>query len=130
MDFLAPTSSFFIYDTLTNYFQEARALLGKLEYQRGNVEGALRVFDGIDLQAAIQRMQPSLGDKPTSKKGRSRSDLSSSQQASNLILEAVYLKAKSFQKLGKLTGNTLFNDFEDFGDDNEIIKNINQGPES
>ncbi|KAI3468939.1 hypothetical protein Pfo_025602 [Paulownia fortunei] len=92
-------------DTLSNYFQEARALLGKLEYQRGNVEGALRVFDGIDLQAAIQRMQHSLGDKQPSKKGRSRSESASvvSQHATNLVLEAIYLKAKSLQKLGKLT---------------------------
>ncbi|KAL8539775.1 hypothetical protein ACS0TY_001398 [Phlomoides rotata] len=90
-------------DKLSLNFEEARAVLGKLEYQRGNVEGALRVFDGIDLQAAIQQMQPSLGDKQTSKKGRSRSDLTSSQHATNLILEAIYLKAKSLQKLGKLT---------------------------
>ncbi|KAK4483602.1 hypothetical protein RD792_010801 [Penstemon davidsonii] len=84
---------------------EARALLGKLEYQRGNVEGALRVFDGIDLQAAIQRMQHSLGDKQTSKKGRARSESTHavSQHATNLVLEAIYLKAKSLQKLGKLT---------------------------
>ncbi|KAK6137575.1 hypothetical protein DH2020_028679 [Rehmannia glutinosa] len=55
-------------DGLSLNFEEARALLGKLEYQRGNVEGALRVFDGIDLQAAIQRMQHSLGDKQPSKR--------------------------------------------------------------
>ncbi|KAH6771794.1 tetratricopeptide repeat protein [Perilla frutescens var. frutescens] len=91
-------------DGLSLNFEEARALLGKLEYQRGNVEGALRVFDGIDLQAAIQRMQQSLGDKQSTKKGRTRSDLSSvvSQNATNLVLEAIYLKAKSLQKLGKL----------------------------
>ncbi|KAL6556278.1 Protein npg1 [Orobanche gracilis] len=90
-------------DGLSLNFEEARALLGKLEYQRGNVEGALRVFDGIDLQAAIQRMQHSLGDKQPSKKGRSRSESVSgvSQHATNLVLEAIYLKAKSLQKLGK-----------------------------
>ncbi|KAL6550174.1 Protein npg1 [Orobanche minor] len=90
-------------DGLSLSFEEARALLGKLEYQRGNVEGALRVFDGIDLQAAIQRMQHSLGDKQPSKKGRSRSESASgvSQHATNLVLEAIYLKAKSLQKLGK-----------------------------
>ncbi|KAL6556904.1 Protein npg1 [Orobanche hederae] len=90
-------------DGLSLNFEEARALLGKLEYQQGNVEGALRVFDGIDLQAAIQRMQHSLGDKQPSKKGRSRSESASgvSQHATNLVLEAIYLKAKSLQKLGK-----------------------------
>ncbi|KAK6118964.1 hypothetical protein DH2020_047302 [Rehmannia glutinosa] len=92
-------------DGLSLNFEEARALLGKLEYQRGNIEGALRVFDGIDLQAAIQRMQDSLGDKQPPKKGRSRSDstFAVSQHATNLVLGAIYLKAKSLQKLGKLT---------------------------
>lgn len=86
-------------------FEEARALLGKLEYQRGNVEGALRVFDGIDLQAAIQRLQPSLAEKPPSKKGRNRTESQHavSQHAASLVLEAIYLKAKSLQKLGRLT---------------------------
>ncbi|KAG8374735.1 hypothetical protein BUALT_Bualt10G0026800 [Buddleja alternifolia] len=92
-------------DGLSLNFEEARALLGKLEYQRGNVESALRVFDGIDLQAAIQRMQHSLGDKQPSKKSRSRNESTSavSQHATNLVLDAIYLKAKSLQKLGKLT---------------------------
>lgn len=92
-------------------FEEARALLGRLEYQRGNVEGALRVFDGIDLQAAIQRMQPSVTEKQPSKKGRTRSIESVpgvSQHAAGLVLEAVYLKAKSLQKLGRLTETFLW----------------------
>ncbi|KAH7859473.1 hypothetical protein Vadar_001577 [Vaccinium darrowii] len=84
--------------------EEARALLGRLEYQRGNVEGALRVFDGIDLQAAIQRLQP-VAEKQPSKKGRSRNESmhNISQHAASLVLEAIYLKAKSLQKLGRLT---------------------------
>ena len=86
--------------------QEAQALLGKLEYQRGNVEGALRVFDGIDLKAAIQRLQPSLLEKPPVKKGPSRGESPSSvtQHAASMVLEAIYLKAKSLQKLGKFDG--------------------------
>ncbi|RZB60473.1 Protein NPG1 isoform D [Glycine soja] len=86
-------------------FEEARALLGKLEYQRGNVEGALRVFDGIDLEAAIQRLQSSLSEKTPVKKGptRSESPSSVSQHAATLVLEAIYLKAKSLQKLDKFT---------------------------
>ncbi|KAG0448421.1 hypothetical protein HPP92_027840 [Vanilla planifolia] len=51
-------------------YEEARALLGRLEYHRGNVEAALRVFDA-------------------------------SQHAASLILEAIYLKAMSLQKLGR-----------------------------
>ncbi|KAF2302249.1 hypothetical protein GH714_033871 [Hevea brasiliensis] len=86
-------------------FEEARALLGRLEYQRGNVEGALRVFDGIDLQAAIERLQPSIPEKQPTKKGRSRNDSQNavSQHAAGLVLEAIYLKAKSLQKLGRLS---------------------------
>ncbi|KAI5339801.1 PREDICTED: tetratricopeptide repeat [Prunus dulcis] len=86
-------------------FEEARALLGKLEYQRGNLEGALRVFDGIDLQAAIERLQPSLAEKTPSRKGRTRSDSQHtvSQHAASLVLDAIYLKSKSLQKLGRLT---------------------------
>ncbi|KAK7360593.1 hypothetical protein VNO77_02600 [Canavalia gladiata] len=85
--------------------EDARALLGKLEYQRGNVEGALRVFDGIDLQAAIQRLQSSLSEKAPAKKGSTRAESTSSgsQQAASLVLEAIYLKSKSLQKLGKFT---------------------------
>nr|CAD1816860.1 unnamed protein product [Ananas comosus var. bracteatus] len=86
-------------------YEEARALLGRLEYQRGNVEAALRVFDGIDLQAAIQRLQPSLSEKPSSRRSRSHSGSDSlhsvSQHAASLVLEAIYLKSMSLQKLGK-----------------------------
>ena len=80
--------------------------MGRLEYQRGNVEGALRVFEGIDLQAAIQRFQPSVGDKTSKKGGRPQSQSMHDvpQHAAGLVLEAIYLKAKSLQKLGRLTG--------------------------
>lgn len=73
------------------------------------MEGALRVFDGIDLQAAIQRLQP-VAEKQPSKKGRSRNESmhNISQHAASLVLEAIYLKAKSLQKLGRLTGMELF----------------------
>ncbi|KAF7092617.1 hypothetical protein CFC21_095082 [Triticum aestivum] len=67
-------------------YEEARALLGRLEFQKGNVEDALCVFDGIDLQAAIERFQPSSSKKTTE---------------ATLVLEAIYLKALSLQKLGK-----------------------------
>ncbi|KAK4794766.1 hypothetical protein SAY86_012760 [Trapa natans] len=86
-------------------FEEARALLGRLEYQRGNLESALRVFEGIDLHAAIQRLQPSVTGKLPAKKSRSRTESLSavSQHAASLVLEAIYLKAKSLQKLGRLS---------------------------
>ncbi|KAL6848114.1 hypothetical protein ACP4OV_022242 [Aristida adscensionis] len=91
-------------------YEESRALLGRLEFQKGNVEVALRVFDGIDLQAAIQQFQPSL-DKELPKKGRTKSEIPASASASApapenpacLVLEAIYLKSLSLQKLGKCT---------------------------
>lgn len=86
-------------------FEEARALLGRLEYQRGNFESAIRVFDGIDLQSAIQRLQPAVIEKRTSRKGRAGTESVSgtvSQHAASLVLEAIYLKAKSLQKLGRV----------------------------
>ncbi|XP_040939953.1 LOW QUALITY PROTEIN: protein NPG1-like [Gossypium hirsutum] len=93
--------------------EEARTLLGRLEYQRGNVEAALRVLDGIDLQAAIQKLQPSVEHLNPNSSSVSSSNYSSShenscanldsqsQQAARLVLEGVYLKVKSLQKLGK-----------------------------
>ncbi|KAK7346164.1 hypothetical protein VNO80_20679 [Phaseolus coccineus] len=69
--------------------EEAKALLGKIEYQRGNVENAFRVFDGIDLQPIIQQLQTSLSDK--------------TPVNNTLTFEAIYLKAKCLQKLGKCT---------------------------
>uniref|UniRef100_A0A0E0F8S7 Calmodulin-binding protein MPCBP n=1 Tax=Oryza meridionalis TaxID=40149 RepID=A0A0E0F8S7_9ORYZ len=83
-------------------YEEARALLGRLEFQKGNVEAALCVFDGIDLQAAIQRFQPSLTDKTASKKGQTKSE-SGIENPATLVLEAIYLKSLSLQKLGKST---------------------------
>ena len=56
------------------------------------------MFDGIDLQAAIERFQPSV------KKGSEGSDPSN---AATLVLEAIYLKALSLQKLGKSVGNKI-----------------------
>ncbi|KAL0376816.1 UNVERIFIED_CONTAM: protein NPGR2 [Sesamum calycinum] len=38
-------------------YEEARALLGRLEYQKGNVEAALRVFEGIDIAAVVPRIK-------------------------------------------------------------------------
>lgn len=74
------------------------------------MEVALRVFDGIDLQAAIQQFQPSLSDKTPSKKGRTKSELPSSVPQNNpasLVLEAIYLKSLSLQKLGKSIGTII-----------------------
>ncbi|XAR62417.1 hypothetical protein NMG60_11017162 [Bertholletia excelsa] len=85
--------------------EEARALLGKIEYQRGNLEVALRIFNGIDLQETVQKIQPLLERQP-SKKGQKRPESThvvNTEYSATLVLEGLYLKAKSLQKLGKLT---------------------------
>lgn len=84
-------------------FEEARALLGRLEYQRGNIEAALRVFHGVDLQAAIERLQSSPTEKLQSRRPRSHGESLNAylQPGANLVLEALYLKAASLHKLGK-----------------------------
>ncbi|KAI7993344.1 Protein NPG1 [Camellia lanceoleosa] len=89
---------------MLNSEEEELIVHGRLEYEKGNVEGALSAFDGIDLHAAIQELQP-FAEKQPSKKGRPSNESvhSSSQQAASLVLEALYLKAKSLQKLGRVT---------------------------
>ncbi|RWR94376.1 tetratricopeptide repeat protein 7A-like protein [Cinnamomum micranthum f. kanehirae] len=85
-------------------FEEARALLGRLEYQRGNLQAALQVFDGIDLQAAILRFQPSYSEKPSRRnRYRTESPKSLNLHAASLVLEAIYLKSLCLHKLGKST---------------------------
>ncbi|XP_077250800.1 protein NPGR2-like [Tasmannia lanceolata] len=87
-------------------YEEARALLGRLEYQRGNVEAALRVFDGIDIAAITPKMKLSIakiGEHGERRRRRSNSYAAPpmSIHAVSLLLEAIYLKAKSLQDLGR-----------------------------
>eukprot|EP00252_Welwitschia_mirabilis_P018567 TRINITY_DN4121_c0_g1_i2.p1 TRINITY_DN4121_c0_g1~~TRINITY_DN4121_c0_g1_i2.p1 ORF type:complete len:648 (+),score=143.15 TRINITY_DN4121_c0_g1_i2:965-2908(+) len=87
------------------YVQEARALLGRLEYQKGNIESALHVFEGIELQAVVNRLRAGISEKSPSKKGRGRngSSHSVSLHPARLLLEAIYLKGICLQKLGSFT---------------------------
>lgn len=84
-------------------YEEARALLGRLEYQKGNVEAALHVFEGIDVAAVISKMKVSLSKRREQNNRLSISDAAPpmSLHAISLLLEAILLKAKSLQKLGK-----------------------------
>ncbi|KAF3796291.1 hypothetical protein EJ110_NYTH03760 [Nymphaea thermarum] len=47
-------------DALSLNYVEARALLGRLEYQRGNYAAALQVFRGIDIRSLIPKMPKSV----------------------------------------------------------------------
>ncbi|KAK1283048.1 hypothetical protein QJS10_CPB21g00157 [Acorus calamus] len=84
-------------------YEEARALLGRLEYQRGNVEAALRVFDGIDIAAIAPKMKISVARRAEHRKSRFRNSAAApmSMNAVSLLFEAIFLKAKSLQDLGR-----------------------------
>ncbi|RDY05787.1 Protein NPGR2, partial [Mucuna pruriens] len=84
-------------------YEEARALLGRLEYQKGNIEAALHVFEGIDVAAVIPKIKVSISRRCEPNRRRSQSDAMPpmSMHAVSLLLEAVFLKAKSLQALGR-----------------------------
>ncbi|XP_017236530.1 protein NPGR2 [Daucus carota subsp. sativus] len=84
-------------------YEEARALLGRYEYQKGNIEAALHVFEGIDIATITPKVRITLGSKGDTRKQRSRSfaTLPMSVRTVSLILEAILLKAKSLQVLGR-----------------------------
>ncbi|KAK4427836.1 protein NPGR2 [Sesamum alatum] len=86
-------------------YEEARALLGRLEYQKGNVEAALRVFEGIDIAAVIPRIKITIVRRCELPRRHSQSDntLPMSMHAVSLLIEAIFLKAKSLQALGRYT---------------------------
>ncbi|PIN04462.1 hypothetical protein CDL12_23002 [Handroanthus impetiginosus] len=84
-------------------YEEARALLGRYEYQKGNVEAALHVFEGIDFAAVTPKMKITLSKKGESRKRHSQHYATPpmSIHAVSLLFEAVFLKAKSLQALGR-----------------------------
>ncbi|XP_022145897.1 protein NPGR2-like isoform X2 [Momordica charantia] len=84
-------------------YEEARALLGRLEYQKGNIEAALHVFEGIDIAAVISRIKASISTRYEQNRRQSQSDVvpTMSMHAISLLLEAIFLKAKSLQGLGR-----------------------------
>lgn len=86
--------------------QEARALLGRLEFQRGNIEAALHVFDGIDIAAVTPKIKASIARRAEGRRRRSSSDAAPpmSIHAISLLFEAILLKARSLQDLGRFKG--------------------------
>ncbi|KAM3683332.1 hypothetical protein ACB098_12G139000 [Castanea mollissima] len=83
-------------------YEEARALLGRYEYQKGNIEAALHVFEGIDIAAVTPKIKITLA-KREHRKRRSQNFAPPpmSIHAVSLLLEAIFLKAKSLQDLGR-----------------------------
>jgi tetratricopeptide (TPR) repeat protein len=84
--------------------EEARALLGRIEYRKGNFQGALRLLEGIHLSGLAQSLRYFASERTSwhHKKGKNQKPgtLKNFLHASSLLIEAIYLKAKSFQKLG------------------------------
>ncbi|KAJ7009031.1 hypothetical protein D5086_005437 [Populus alba] len=84
-------------------YEEARALLGRMEYQKGNIEAALHVFEGINIAAVTPRMKVTLAKRQEDHKRHSQSFATPSMSihAASLLMEAIFLKAKSLQHLGR-----------------------------
>lgn len=92
---------------LTCYnIQEARALLGRLEFQKGNIEAAFSVFNGIDIDAIIPNIKITLSRICELPRRSSHNDavLPMSMHAVNLLFEAILLKSKSLMIMGKFEG--------------------------
>ncbi|PKU76605.1 protein NPGR1 [Dendrobium catenatum] len=87
-------------------YEEARALLGRLEYQRGNFDAALQVFQGIDVPALRPRMVMAIAERSKPRKLRSKVEILPvnlmSWHSVSLLLEALFLKSKSLEELGRL----------------------------
>ncbi|XP_014502513.1 protein NPGR1 [Vigna radiata var. radiata] len=94
-------------ETLSLNYEEARALLGRLEYQRGNFDAALQVFEGIDIRVLAPRMIRAIAERTKQRKPRSKVDNVlpnvMSMHSVSLLLEAILLKSKSLEELGRYT---------------------------
>jgi len=90
--------------------QEARALLGRLEYDRGNYKEALRILEEIQASSLGASLHYFISHSSSKKKGRQIKDrkdgaaLETFLHSTSLLLEALYLKAKCLQQLGRLSG--------------------------
>lgn len=96
-------------EALSLNYEEARALLGRLEYQRGNYDAALQVFQGIDIVSLAPRMTRAVVERTRPlRKHRSKGEKADSVpppglmslHSVSLLLEAILLKAKSLEELG------------------------------
>ncbi|KAJ1385638.1 Tetratricopeptide-like helical domain superfamily [Sesbania bispinosa] len=94
-------------EALSLNYEEARALLGRLEYQRGNFDAALQVFQGIEIRALTPRMIRAIAERTKQRKPRFKADNVlpnlMSMHSISLLLEAILLKAKSLEELGRHT---------------------------
>ncbi|CAH1421975.1 unnamed protein product [Lactuca virosa] len=59
-------------EALSLNYEEARALLGRLEYQRGNFDAALQVFYGIDIRSLSPRMITAISDRTLQRNSKAK----------------------------------------------------------
>jgi len=81
-------------------------LLGRDEYHKGNIEAALRVYEKINIGAVTSKMKISLAKSRERPKKQSYyySTPPMSIYTAGLLLEAIFLKAKCLQVLGRFKG--------------------------
>ncbi|KAJ6337758.1 hypothetical protein OIU76_007441 [Salix suchowensis] len=91
-------------EALSLNYEEARALLWRLEYQRGNLDAALQVFQGIDIKALTPKMIKAIVERIHYRKSRSKGEIVPpsvmSMHSVSLFVEAILLKANSLEELG------------------------------
>lgn len=89
-------------------------MLGRLEYQRGNFDGALQVFQGIDTRGLRPRMVKAIAERTRPRKARVKGENMPvnvnvmSKHSVSLLLEAMLLKSKSLERLGRVEGISFF----------------------
>ncbi|XP_013603417.1 PREDICTED: LOW QUALITY PROTEIN: tetratricopeptide repeat protein 7A-like [Brassica oleracea var. oleracea] len=90
-------------ETSSLNYEEASALLGRIEYQKGNIEAALRVFERIDINGITIKMKTALTVRQEPKyRRRSKTSFAPPPPMSvNLLFDAIFLKAKSLQRLAR-----------------------------
>ncbi|GJX69581.1 NPGR2-like protein [Tanacetum coccineum] len=82
--------------------EEARAVLGRYEYQKGNIDVALRVYEGIDIAAATTKLKISLSEIAYPQRhSHFYAAPPFSLNTVGLLLETAYLKSRTLQHFGR-----------------------------
>ncbi|XP_078442383.1 protein NPGR1-like isoform X2 [Wolffia australiana] len=91
-------------ETVSLTYEEARALLGRLEFQNGNFSAALHVLRGIDVAALKSDLVNALAEWARPSRPPPKTDTprraAISPRAAALLLEAILLKSKALAGLG------------------------------
>lgn len=89
--------------TLGLNYEEARALLGRMEYQKGNFSAAIQLFQGIDISRLTSEMIKAIREHTRQKEPKSKVTGVMSMPSVSLFLEAILLKSKTLKELGRMT---------------------------